>query len=190
MTNGRSVVTWMVLALTMVLAGCASPYKYTPIRTAVPDPVVGQKQFVVAPTVYAPDFVVGEEPEAHYLARKDERDRAGWQAAKATFDASFRALLATESASHGIITTAPSAVYTLHPIVHQLEPGYYAVVASGFAGAKMTIELRGPDGSEVDEILIDKALGPGTTLQQRIERAGDFCGRAAARYLVERTAAK
>ena len=167
------------------VGGCASPYKWTVRHEAAPDPFVGQRAFTVAPTDLT-DLRVGEKSESDYLSAKTADQQASWAADKRTLDAEFRAILATDAADGGILTTGESALFVLHPKIYAIEPGYYVGVAAGPCVVKMALVVSGADGKTIDEIDVDTNATAFDT-HTRMSRAGIWLGKSVARYLKART---
>lgn len=183
----RSFVALAPLAL-LALGGCAEPWIV--LAQAVPSPLFGQRRFAVQLVDFSGLFV-GDKPEPAYLAAKDEGQRQAWANDKEAVNARFTEALIEIATEHGIQVvraTGPNdAPFFIRSRVIRLEPGFYAVVASGAGGVKMEVTITAPDGRLVDRIIVDQA-GGGFSVTQRLTAAAGACGRAVALYLGTRAA--
>jgi hypothetical protein len=178
----------------LAVTGCGGGIPWRVLSQANPNPLLGQKQFVVAPIDFS-NLTVGAKPEAQYLAEKSPEDRQGWEQSKAAFQEEFdKAIRATGTQAGLNITLGETgAPFVIKPKVDNIEPGYYAYVSGGASGVKVTMTITSADGKNVDEILLEhhtSASMSTASVQSRVRRDGENMGDQAAQYVAQRVAPK
>src|SRR6478609_8927359 len=180
------------LALFAVVGCGPAAVPWRVLSQANPNPVLGQKQFVVAPVDFS-TLTVGSKSEAEYLSKKKPEDVAGWEHAKAAFQEEFdKAIRATGTSAGLSITVGESgAPFIIKPKVDYIEPGFYAYVSSSASGVKVTMKIVSADGKEVDEILLEHhtsaSMGK-ASVESRVRHDGEGMGTQAAQYIATRVA--
>jgi hypothetical protein len=182
-----------------LLAGCASR-QWRVVAQAAPSPFTNQRTFAVTPIDYT-GLVVGDMSEAQYLAQKDADTQGKFLGDKAGINEEFTNALISEAKDNDItvtLATGPtSAPFIIRPYVSFIEPGFYAVVASGKSEVRMTVRITAPNGIIFDEIALrhstDSASGwsiGGISLNPsaggRVRKDGVALGKIVAAYLKER----
>jgi len=176
------------LALVCLLAGCHPPWQV--IRQIVPNPMLGQRDFVVMPIDFA-RLQVGGGSEASYLADKDTESRRSWAEDKATLNQVFASSLRGHAQENGIRVMPPSqaANFIIHPKVLFIEPGFYTYFVNRPSEVQMLVTITAADGTILDEL----TLGHGTpatmttaAISHRLEEDAAALGSYAARYLTTR----
>jgi hypothetical protein len=181
---------WALVAVT----GCGGTIPWRVVSQANPNPLLGQKQFVVAPVDFS-KLTVGAKPEAQYLSEKSPEDRQGWEQAKAAFQEEFdKAIRASGTAAGLNIGLGESgAPFVIRPKVDYIEPGYYAYVSSGSSGVKVSMKITSADGKDVDEVLLEHhtaASMGNASVQSRVRGDGEGMGNQAAEYVAQRVGSK
>lgn len=194
----KSFLLFAFAAAAALLAGCAP--RWTVLREAQPNPFVGKTEFAVMPIDYS-GLHVGELTEAEYLARKDEGQQASFDGDKRGMIAKFEEAMRSAAADEGIHVQSAegevTAPFIIKPHVTFVEPGFYAVVASGASQVNMTVRIETAQGQLLDEIELIHAtnsangssvmgisLNPssGGRLREDAEEIGDAMGE----YLITR----
>lgn len=178
----------------VAVTGCGGTIPWRVVSQANPNPLMGQKQFVVAPVDFS-KLTVGAKPEAQYLSEKSPEDRKGWEDAKAAFQEEFdKAIRATGTqAGLNISLGETGAPFVIRPKVDYIEPGYYAYVSSSSSGVKVTMKITSADGKDVDEVLLEhhtSASMGSASVQSRVRGDGEGMGAQAAQYVAQRTGSK
>lgn len=184
----------MGLALVAVVGCGAGGVPWRVLSQANPNPVLGQKQFVVAPVDFS-TLTVGAKPEAEYLSKKTPEERQGWEHAKAAFQEEFDKAIRAAGTQAGLsITLGDSgAPFVIRPKVDYIEPGYYAYVSSSASGVKVTMKITSADGKDVDEVLLEhhtSASMGNASVEKRVRGDGEGMGTQAAQYIATRVAPK
>ncbi len=191
MKNMRRRLMMGLVLVTVV--GCGSgivPWRV--LSQANPNPVQGQKEFVVAPVDFS-TLTVGSKSEAEYLSKKTPEDRAGWEHAKAAFQEEFGKAIRAGGTQAGLNITlgGTPAPFVIRPKVDYIEPGYYAYVSSSASGVKVTMKITTADGKDVDEVLLEhhtSASMGSASVESRVRADGEGMGAQAAQYIAQRVA--
>jgi hypothetical protein len=129
----RLVVLLVMLFASALLAGCGA--SVTVLKQASPNPFVGQTQFALE-RMETKGLQVGDLSEERYLAEKDESQRASFAGDKEAIQNRFDAALTEAARDAGLtVGAAGQAPFVIKPRLVFVEPGYYAVVASGASQA-------------------------------------------------------
>ncbi len=141
------------LVAAVFLSGCAP--RWTVLSQAQPNPFVGKTEFAVLPIDYG-GLMVGEKTEEEYLSEKSPEQRASFEADKAAMVRQFEAAMRESAGGDGIhVATAEGEVrapFIIRPHVIFIEPGFYAVVASGSSQVTMRVRIETAQGQLLDEI--------------------------------------
>lgn len=189
MTRRLMAVVLAVLALGMF--GCGPPWKI--VRQAAPNPLLGQKNFAVAPVNFE-GLMVGDGSEAEYMADKDAEEKNNWVQTKVEMNEVFRAALMAEGAEDGLQIVGPpaKAPFIIQPKITWLEPGLFTAISFATWGSevKMTLVITKEDGTVVDEILLEH--GTDSTMftpakKQRLKSDATGLGGLTARYVGTRS---
>lgn len=175
----------VVTGLTLLLAAsCGPPWQI--VRQATPNPLLGQRAFAIAPMSFA-NLVVGEKPEAAYLAEKDPGQRGSWDQDKSAMAQMF--LDGVRGHAPGIAIQPGSGTFVVEPEVTFIEPGFYVGIAARASEVSLALRIR-QGGALVDEIVIGVTVpadlgnpSVGGRLRAGAARLGEIAGR----YLVHRT---
>ncbi len=192
----RRVLFLVVMAVTCaLLTGCGAPV--TVLRQATPNPFVGQSQFALE-KMDMKGLQVGELSEDRYLAEKDESQRASFAGDKEAMQQRFDAGLTEAARDAGLtVGAAGQAPFVVRPRLTFVEPGYYAVLASGASQATIVVQITRADGTVLDEIEVthqtDSKSGSsigGISLNPssggRLREDAEAIGQAVGEYLAER----
>ncbi len=174
-----------IALLALVAASCGPPWQV--VRQAMPNPMLGQRAFVLAPMSFV-NLVVGEKPEAAYLAEKDPGQRGSWDQDKSAMAQMF--LDGVRGTAEGLaISPRSSGGFTVEPHVTFIEPGFYVGLAARSSEVNMTVRIL-QGGTLLDEITIGVTVpadlgnpSVGGRLRAGASRLGGILGR----YLVHRT---
>lgn len=188
----RTALAGLVLGAATAALGCGPAW--TVVQAQTPNPLVGQSRFAVHP-VDITAFTVGGKSEADYLADKDAESRSNWEGDKAAINEEYTKVLIETAGELGfsvVPATGPeSAKFFIRPRVDFIEPGFYAVMASGASRVRMTILVTTADGGIVDEIMVEHGT-PGSMTNpgvgNRLRDDGEALGELTAEYLHTRVA--
>jgi len=183
----RAILALALLAAPM-LTGCAP--RWVVLQQATPNVLFRQRMFAVQPIDFS-DLHVGTKDEASYLEEKSEDQRASWARDKEVINAKFTEVLmaeATEQSLEVVRATGPaSAPFLIRVHAARIEPGFYAVVASGAGSVALEVTITTADGRPVDRIMLDLPAS-GMSVTQRLESSAAAAGHQMARYLHSRSA--
>lgn len=187
----RSIL-WSLLALAALCltAGCSPPWQV--VRQIVPNPMLGQHDFVVMPIDFA-GLQVGSGSEASYLSDKDGDSRRSWADDKAMMNQRFASALRSHAQEDGLRVMPPSkaANFIIHPKILFIEPGFYTHFVNKASEVQMFITISAADGTVLDEITVDHGTAATMTtaaISHRLEDDAQSLGHYAARYLLTRVA--
>jgi hypothetical protein len=174
-----------VVAFLWLLAACAPPWQI--VRQATPNPFLGQQAFVIAPMSFV-NLVVGEKPEAVYLAGKDPAQRGSWDQDKAAMAQHF--FESVRGSAQGIsIQPGSQGAFVVEPQVSFIEPGFYVGVAARSSEINMVLRIR-KGGVLLDEISIGGNVPANLfnpSVGGRLREGASALGGITGRYLVHRT---
>ena len=176
------------LGLLVLLLLCACGPKWMVVRQAVPNPLVGKRQFSCQPVEFT-GLRVGGGTEEEHLADKNQKQRSMWEADKEALAGNFIGRLIAEAAAKGIkVTQGAEAPFLIRPKVTFIEPGHFGFwnIASR---VEMSVTIARQDGTNIDEILLRHSTGAGISTAssgQRLRRDGTGLGVLTARYLEHR----
>jgi hypothetical protein len=185
-----SFALWPLLtALLLFAVGCGPPWIV--VAQARPNPFIAHTQFSVEP-VHMENLTIGEKSEAAWLSEKDGEQRVSWRMDKEALAARFLGHLTSGVPELRMIPGPPpdGQTFIIRPTVSFIEPGFYAVVASGATRVRMTLQILSTAGMILDEIKIEVAIQASLTnpsIGGRVRDAADRLGEIAARYLRKRT---
>jgi hypothetical protein len=188
--NRRHVLIVVALAFSVGLFGCGPPWQV--LRQATPSPFVNQRKFAVAPVDYT-GLRVGDKDEAGYLSEKDAEAQGNWVGDKQGLNSEFATNLMARALEHGITVvpaTGPeSAPFIIKPRVGWLEPGYYIGISARSSQVKMSVQITAPDGTVLDEIMIEHGTGgsiQNAAVGTRLREDGENLGKRLGEYLQSR----
>ncbi len=179
-----------------LLAACFPPWNV--VVQQEPNPLVGVKRVDFAtPTFYRLD--VGQIPEAEYLARKSERQKADWSEDKRLFGEEYRRAATVEAARCELQLDAPGGpgTHTVASSVGYIEPGFYAGMVSIPSEVRMTVQVTRA-GEIAEEIAVGHGTEPGSftigpipiptapSVTDRLRADGAALGRVVGQYLCAR----
>jgi hypothetical protein len=181
--RGQRSPGWIVrVALLLLLGlvlGCGLPPPVVLVQ-ANPNPLRGQRGFVVMPVAFAAPLRVGQKIEAGYLANKSPDEAKTWEDAKIALNAKLNEGLLAQGLAD------PTAAFTIRTTVAFIEPGYYVVMDTAPAEVDVEISIADRQGVEIDRLAM-RPKAAGFTVTQRIERCGTIAGTMLAKYLRART---
>jgi hypothetical protein len=183
----RLLALLALLAFAAVAMGCGP--SWTVIAQTVPNPLVNQHEFFIEP-VHADHLVVGDKPEAVYLADKTPEQQASWQTDKIDMITHFAEGLIAEGESFDFPTQPSPTTFIVRAIVEFVEPGFYAVVAAHPTELDVRVEILAPTGQVVDVIGLHVVVPAGMTNAAsgtRMRQAAANAGQITADYLKSRT---
>ncbi len=180
------------MLLGLFLVACGPPYKV--ITQANPNPFIGANKFVVMPIDYS-NLHIGSKTEAEYASSKNEKQQGSFEGDKEGINNEFAQNLKIKALDEGInvdVAAGEVKTFVIKPVVSFVEPGFYAYVAAHPSKVTMTVKITGPDGKELDEILVEhesQASMYNPASGGRLRSDGKALGAYVARYLADRTAA-
>ncbi len=170
------------------------------VKQAKPNPMVGQKTFAVEPIDFSAMKIgdPGKITEAEWVAKKKpdevEKFKSDLQGSKDRMTENFAKALGAIAARQGVTVTAGAqpGVWTIKPVVTELEPGFNAFVMTQPAVVRLQIHIIDPQGQEVDvaEMKATRDAGSFGAMITRLGMCGDDLGNRAARYVTSRAAQK
>lgn len=180
----RAVAASLLFALVSLLVGCGP--KWTIVHQATPNPFGPSSPFHVEKPTFQ-GLMVGDKPEAAYLAQKDPTAQGSFLEDKQGMVAAFSEGFDAEKGA--LRLALPGEAFVVRTNVAFLEPGYYAGIVSSPSRVRADVKLLDAQGQLLDAITVE-AVGPASALTassgQRLRRAAELVGRLAAAYLKER----
>jgi hypothetical protein len=183
----RAFLGVVALVASAALIGCGPPWAV--VVQSAPNPFFGQRLFAVQPVDFS-GLMVGSKPEPVYLAEKDAGQRASFAEDKAAFNERFLADLIAQAGAAAVrvvpATGPADAPFTIRPVVHFIEPGFYAYLVSQASRVEMSVRIVAPDGRILDEInLAHSTPSTASTAASgtRLRSDGAALGAIVARYL-------
>ena len=160
-TTSLVPVTGWVAAVTLsaLAVGCGKPWQV--VTQAEPSPMVNVRQYSVQP-IAMDGLIVGDEPEAAWLAERDAEQRAAWVEDKKELDGGFRVKLVEAMQERGLQIVAQGP-FQLWPRIEYVEPGYYVGVSARSSETRMRLRITTAAGQVVDEITVKSSTGAGMT---------------------------
>ena len=152
--------TWAAaLTLFILTTACGKPWQV--VTQAQPSPMINVRQYSVQPIVMD-GLIVGDEPEAAWLAERDAEQRASWVEDKKELDSGFRIKLVEAMQERGM-QVVPQGPFQLWPRIEYVEPGFYAAVAASSSETRMRLRITTAAGQVVDEITVKSSTGASLT---------------------------
>jgi hypothetical protein len=172
------VRSWPLLFLCVAFA-CGPSYQV--LRQTRPNPLVGQRGFVVEP-LHTEGMSVGRLAESEWMQRKTVWQRERYELMKAQMSDEFARRVAARAA-YLDIATAPSATprWIIRPVLTFLEPGFYAGFTSESTELDLVVKILDPSGQfEIDEVMLQEKVdahfwdaGRGPRIHKAMIRLGD-----------------
>lgn len=184
-----ALVLGALTLLVALLTGCGP--RWTVVAQAVPDPLLGARDFYVEPVHFDP-LMVGEKTEAEYQADKSPEQRDSWDADKRDTSGGYAAAVIEAAPELRFVTQPAPGVFIVRPIVPFIEPGFFGGYVSAPTQVMMHVQILASDGGLVDEIIIRSLIGASflnAASGTRLRQAGADLGRVTADYLHKRTQA-
>ncbi|WP_437574632.1 hypothetical protein [Sorangium sp. So ce887] len=136
---------------------------------------------------------VGNTTEADWMAEKDDEQRQSWQEDKAAMNEEFTEALVEKAASEDAVvvraSSAADAPFFIRANVTFYEPGIFTGVFNMDTLLKATVQITGPAGKVLDEVLFETKSKSSLTNPSSGGRARDAAsqfGRLTAMYLLHR----
>lgn len=170
-------------------AGCGPPWRV--IKQANPNPMMGQKNFIVD-NIHYENLLVGNKSVQDYLAGKEQKTQDSFQADLTDGNKIFAGSLVERSGGLSVqMGTAPApGAFFVRPVVDKYEPGNFNGFVNIATQVHMRLEILNDQGAVLDEIGMawsEPATlynpGSGTRFRQSTKQLGYI----AARYLGERS---
>src|SRR4051794_38628786 len=124
-----------IFCCALLFAACGSPR--VAVRYEAHPGALAQQRYVIEPIRFE-SMRVGRVAAAEWLARKSEAQRQRWLEDQRLINDTFAAHVSARAAVGG-----PGAL-VIRPIVDELEPGYYAYVASGRTHLTLRVQIIDP----------------------------------------------
>jgi hypothetical protein len=175
----RAVLAFCVALCVSLVVGCGP--QAVVLTQASPNPLVGQRTVMLAPTIFAPSIRVAGKAEDAYLADKSPAEVKAWQEAKEAFGARFNAILVQQR------LVAATADFTVRPTVKIVEPGFDVYVWNAPAEVEVEVEVLDARGNLVDRLAM-RSRSEGITAPDRLGSCGFIAGALVAEYLRKRMA--
>ncbi len=173
---------FVALAL-LTVQGCAKPVRI--VSQASPNPMHVESKFTLKGLSFE-DVRLGGKTEKQYTAGKTEDKAESWDGDKSEMIAAFeRGFINQQDTLH----TGDRGNFVVTANCAFVEPGYFAVVASGAAELRIRVKIMGADGAAIDEIEVT-TRNAGFSKRMRLKAAAMDAGAAVAKYLNERIAAR
>jgi hypothetical protein len=149
----RKLIALVSVLAAIFMSGCGP--RWVVLSQAQPNPFVGKTEFAVLPIDFS-GLMVGEKTEEQYLSEKTDEQRASFEADKVAMVQKFEAAMRAYASGDGVhVATASGEVkapFIIKPHVTFIEPGFYAVVASGSSQVTMRVRIETTQGQLLDEI--------------------------------------
>lgn len=171
--------------------GCGPPWRV--IKQANPNPMMGQKNFIVD-NIHYENLHVGKKTVQEYLAGKEQKTQDSFQADLTDGNKIFAGSLVERSGGLSVqMAPAPApGSFFVKPTVDTYEPGNFNGFVNIATQVHMRLEILNDQGAVLDEIALvwsEPATlynpGSGTRFRQSTKQLGYI----AARYLAERSGA-
>jgi hypothetical protein len=191
-------VRQLLLALAIVAAaagstsGCGS--QLAVLRQTLPNPLAGQRAFVLAPIEFDA-MVVGFVPEGAWLAARSPTQCESWEVDKVAMSNRFAAALARRAEPLALLPAVQreslaggeSQLYVVRPRVTIIEPGrFFGGFNDRDTEVQMRVEVLDPWGRVVDEVALRTtvhATAVNASIGGRVRAAGARLGVLVADYL-------
>jgi hypothetical protein len=177
----------ILLAVAAAHSGC-----HFPVQQADPnDPLFHQRVFALEPLTFT-NFMVGDKPEAMYLAGKKPDQQQSFETDKAEAARLFGAHLAATAGSAGISVGPPgvNTPFFLRVNVEFFEPGNFNGFVNFASELRMTMYVVNAQGQPLGQTPL-VAQVPATLANPssggRFRAAAESLGDAAAHYILRRT---
>ncbi len=193
-TLEKTLILASSLFLAVAVLGCSTPRKvWTVTQYAHPNPLAGETHFAVVPLDFT-DLRVGEELEDDYIARKGEDFKRLWVEDKHAMSALFTEQLTSLAAYRGIrISATPAdAPFVIRPSVTFIGRGYFGGPFKKRAVLRAVVDITGPDGELIDQIVVREVVGIpeaghlNITAGERMRRLAEKLGAHTASYVYGR----
>ncbi len=182
----------MVLAsaLGLLTIACGPPWQV--IRQSVPNPLLGQRSFVIE-GVHFESVIVGRKSEPEYLSGKDPQQIASWMSDKSALAGDYFAQLVAGAAGLQVTGPGPGAQgFLVRTIATRMEPGVFAVFVNIPTEVALTVQILDPNAQVIDEF-VTQASEPATLSNPssggRLRVVAARLGGYVARYLSTRVSA-
>ena len=177
----RTMMLSMMTAL--VVAACGGS-QWTVIRQATPNPLLGQRVFVIAPVQYD-GLIVANQPEAQWLATRTPDQQLSFQNDKERFNENLLAQIGSRAASRFQLTsgtTPPANGFFLVPHLRYVH-------SNAWSGGEfhLVLEIANSQGQVVSEINIPVRRIAGYGLGAQLQASANAFSLYVVRYLREQT---
>lgn len=141
----------LALLLALPLSACHFGY----VAPNPNDPLRGVRNFIIEPLAY-PAVVIGDQPEAAYLARKDEKQRSSWEVDKGESAARYAGTALMLGAQSGLSVAPPPppgpGFFVLRPLVSFFEPGNFNGFFNKNTAMRITVQIFNDQAQQVDQV--------------------------------------
>jgi hypothetical protein len=185
----KSTLLLAAAAIIAITTGCGPPWRV--IKQANPNPMMGQKNFVVD-NIHFENLKVGKKTVQEYLAGKEQKTQDSFQADLLDGNKIFQGSVIERSGALQVsMNTAPQpGSFFVKPTVDLYEPGNFNGFVNIPTNVNMRLEILNDQGAALDEISLawsEPATlynpASGTRFRQSVKQLGYI----AARYLAERS---
>ncbi|MDB4964997.1 MAG: uncharacterized protein JWN44_686 [Myxococcales bacterium] len=135
----------IILCVVLFIAGCGGPK--VAVRYEARRALLAQRRYAIEPVRFE-SMRVGRVAAAQWIARKSEAQRQRWAADQRLLSDTFAAHVAAR-----VPIADGAGALIIRPIVDELEPGYYAYVASGRTHMVLRVQIIEPLSNQVVEEL-------------------------------------
>lgn len=183
--------TTILLATAAVIAiatGCGPPWKI--VKQANPNPMMGQKNFVVD-NIHYENLKVGKKTVQEYLAGKEQKTQDSFQADLTDGNKIFQGSMIERSGGMNVtMNTAPQpGSFFVKPTVEMYEPGNFNGFVNIPTTVTMRLEILNEQGAVLDEITTawtEPATLYNPASGTRFRQSTKQLGYIVTRYLMER----
>lgn len=174
------------------LAGVGCGPHWVVVRQAAPNPLRGQSQFVIEAVTY-PNLLVGDKPEAVWLADKKEDARQSFEGDKAETAKNLIEQLIARAGSRGIQVipwSGTPGAFNLRPAITFFEPGNYNGFVNTATTVQVSVQILSAQGQIIDEVIFRSDIPASIynpTSGGRMHIAGKDLGGQIANYLILRS---
>ncbi len=171
----------LALALALGAGGCAEPWKV--VSQVNPSPMTATSRFTVEQLTFV-DLHVGAKTDKEYAEEKEAKTADAWQGDKTEMTQAFARGFTDAQAP---VQSGDGGDFVVKVNCAQIEPGFYAVVASAPAEIHVRAKIFNKAGALIDEIDIRTASAD-MAKRTRLRSSAESAGAALAKYLKKRLA--
>jgi hypothetical protein len=178
--HSRKHISLVVASASVMIIGCGPPYEF--VQHAVPSPFTRPGCRAVLEPIHSEQLLVGDKPEAQYVAEKKEKSADSYMQDKADSQAAFGEIIMSDHPDLFGAPGAPDNTFTIRPVWVHWEPGFYAYVVNRPGQADFVVDVIAPNGQTLDRIGIHRKWG-GMSAGGRMRGAIQSVGHAFSAYI-------